>query len=65
MMIINATSKWWSGTGSRLIKELLPDVREGRIERGQVFNRVIGLEEVPAGYRVMDERESTKIMIET
>jgi threonine dehydrogenase-like Zn-dependent dehydrogenase len=45
------------------IEELLPDVLEGRIEPGQVFDRVIGLDEVPAGYRAMDERKSLKIMI--
>lgn len=45
------------------IEELLPDVLEGRIEPGRVFDRVIGLDEVPAGYRAMDERKSLKIMI--
>ncbi|HWZ61490.1 MAG TPA: hypothetical protein VNX02_00590 [Steroidobacteraceae bacterium] len=45
------------------IEELLPDVLEGRIEPGRVFDRVIGPEEAPAGYRSMDERKSLKIMI--
>jgi threonine dehydrogenase-like Zn-dependent dehydrogenase len=45
------------------IEELLPDVLEGRIEPGKVFDRVIGIEEVPAGYRAMDERKAIKIMI--
>ena len=45
------------------IEELLPDVLEGRIVPGRVFDRVIGLDEVPAGYRAMDERKSLKIMI--
>src|SRR5947208_951795 len=40
------------------IDELLPDVLEGRIEPGRVFDRVIGLDEVPDGYRAMDEREA-------
>jgi len=43
--------------------ELLPDVLEGRIQPGRVFDRVIGLEEVPNGYRAMDQRESIKVMI--
>jgi threonine dehydrogenase-like Zn-dependent dehydrogenase len=43
--------------------ELLPDVLEGRIEPGRVFDRVIGLDEVPAGYRAMNERESIKVMV--
>jgi len=45
------------------IQELLPDILEGRIEPGSVFDRVIGLGEVPDGYRAMDERKSLKIMI--
>src|SRR5438067_2701380 len=45
------------------IEELLPDVLEGRIEPGRVFDRVIGLNEVPDGYRAMDEREAIKVMV--
>jgi threonine dehydrogenase-like Zn-dependent dehydrogenase len=45
------------------IQELLPDILEGRIEPGRVFDRVIGLDEVPDGYRAMDERKSLKVMI--
>ena len=45
------------------IEELLPDVLEGRIEPGRVFDRVIGLDEVPDGYRAMNEREAIKIMV--
>ncbi len=46
------------------IEELLPDILEGRIEPGRVFDRVIGLDEVPDGYRAMNERESIKVMVE-
>jgi threonine dehydrogenase-like Zn-dependent dehydrogenase len=46
------------------IEELLPDILEGRIEPGRVFDRVVGLDEVPDGYRAMDERESIKVMVE-
>ena len=46
------------------IEELLPDVLEGRIEPGRVFDRAIGLDEVPDGYRAMNEREAIKVMIE-
>jgi threonine dehydrogenase-like Zn-dependent dehydrogenase len=45
------------------IDELLPDVLEGRIEPGQVFDRVTNLDGVPDGYRAMDEREAIKVMI--
>lgn len=45
------------------IEELLPDVLEGKIEPGRVFDRTIGLEEVPDGYRAMANREALKVMI--
>jgi len=45
------------------IDELLPDVRNGRIEPSKVFDRVIGLEEVPEGYRAMNECEAIKVMV--
>ena len=45
------------------IDELLPDVLEGRIDPGRVFDRVIGLEEVPEGYRAMNDREAIKVMV--
>lgn len=46
------------------IDELLPDVLEGRIEPGRVFDSVIGLDAVPDGYRAMDERKAIKVMVE-
>jgi threonine dehydrogenase-like Zn-dependent dehydrogenase len=46
------------------IDELLPDVLEGRIHPGRVFDRVIDLEEVSDGYRAMDQRESIKVIID-
>ncbi|MFN7943937.1 MAG: zinc-dependent alcohol dehydrogenase family protein [Blastocatellia bacterium] len=45
------------------IDELLPDVLEGRIEPGRVFDRVTGLDGVPDGYRAMNEREALKVMV--
>jgi len=45
------------------IDELLPDVLEGRIEPGRVFDRVVRLDEVPDGYRAMNEREAIKVLI--
>jgi threonine dehydrogenase-like Zn-dependent dehydrogenase len=46
------------------IDELLPDVLEGRIEPGRVFDRVTNLDGVPDGYRAMNERKALKVMIE-
>jgi threonine dehydrogenase-like Zn-dependent dehydrogenase len=45
------------------IEELLPDILEGRIEPGRVFDRVIGLDDVPDGYRAMNDREAIKVMV--
>ncbi len=45
------------------IEELLPDVLEGRIEPGRVLDRVITLDEVPDGYRAMNERKAIKVMV--
>ena len=46
------------------IEGLLPDVLEGRIEPGRVFDRGVGLDEVPDGYRAMNEREAIKVVVE-
>jgi threonine dehydrogenase-like Zn-dependent dehydrogenase len=45
------------------IEELMPDVLEGRIEPGRVFDRVTSLDGVPDGYRAMDARDAIKVMI--
>ncbi|HEX8156503.1 MAG TPA: zinc-dependent alcohol dehydrogenase family protein [Solirubrobacteraceae bacterium] len=45
------------------IEELLPDVLEGTIEPGRVFDRTVGLDGVPDGYRAMNEREALKVMV--
>ncbi len=45
------------------IEDLLPDILEGRIEPGKVFDRNVGLDGVPDGYRAMADRESIKVMV--
>lgn len=45
------------------IDELLPEILEGRIEPGRVFDRIVGLDGVPDGYRAMNDRESIKVMV--
>ena len=44
--------------------ELMPDVLEGRIEPGLVFDRITSIDGVPDGYRAMNDREAIKVMIE-
>src|SRR3954467_3784392 len=45
------------------IDELLPDVLEGRIEPGRVFDRTVDLDGVPDGYCAMNDRESIKVLV--
>jgi threonine dehydrogenase-like Zn-dependent dehydrogenase len=45
------------------IEELLTDVLEGRIEPGRVFDHTGTLDEVPDGYRAMNERKILKFQI--
>jgi threonine dehydrogenase-like Zn-dependent dehydrogenase len=45
------------------IDDLLPDILEGRIDPGKVFDRTVGLDGVPDGYRAMADRESIKVMV--
>jgi threonine dehydrogenase-like Zn-dependent dehydrogenase len=45
------------------IEELLPDVLDGKIEPGRVFDRTVRLDEVPDGYRAMQARKALKVMI--
>lgn len=46
------------------IEELLPDVLEGRIHPGRVFDRTVDLDGVPDGYRAMNGRDALKVLIE-
>jgi threonine dehydrogenase-like Zn-dependent dehydrogenase len=45
------------------IDELLPLVLDGTIEPGRVFDRTIGMDEVPAGYQAMADREALKVLV--
>src|SRR3954447_5692531 len=45
------------------IEGLLPDVLEGTIEPGRVFDLTTGLDGVPNGYRAMNDREALKVLV--
>jgi threonine dehydrogenase-like Zn-dependent dehydrogenase len=45
------------------IEELMPDILDGTVEPGRVFDLAIGLADVPEGYRAMSDRESIKARI--
>src|SRR5579859_4516128 len=46
------------------IEGLLPDVLEGRLQPGRVFDRTTDLRGVPDGYRAMANRQAIKVLIE-
>lgn len=45
------------------IEELLPEVLDGRIEPGRVFDLELPLSEVAEAYAAMDERRATKVLL--
>lgn len=45
------------------VDELLPGILDGTVNPGLVFDRTIGLEDTPNGYRAMDDREALKVLI--
>ena len=45
------------------IEELLPDVLEGTVQPGKVFDRTVDLDGVPDGYRAMADREALKVLV--
>jgi len=47
------------------IDELLPDVLDGKIQPGRVFDQTVTLDEVPGGYRAMAERRALKVMVQS
>ena len=36
---------------------------DGSIDTGQVFDRTIGMDDVPAGYQAMADREALKVLV--
>jgi threonine dehydrogenase-like Zn-dependent dehydrogenase len=46
------------------VEELMPAVLDGTVQPGKVFDRTIGLEQVPDGYRAMDRREALKVLVQ-
>jgi threonine dehydrogenase-like Zn-dependent dehydrogenase len=45
------------------IEELMPDVLDGTLQPGRVFDRAVDLADVPDGYRAMASREALKVMV--
>ncbi|GAB3706585.1 zinc-binding dehydrogenase [Mariniluteicoccus flavus] len=45
------------------LEEFIPEVLDGRLNPGKVFDRVMALDEAPEAYRLMDERKALKVML--
>jgi threonine dehydrogenase-like Zn-dependent dehydrogenase len=64
LVLRNITITGGAAPARAYIEELLPDVLEGRIEPGRVFDRTVSLDQVPDGYRAMADREALKVLIQ-
>ena len=45
------------------IEQLMPDILDGTIEPGRVFDRTYPLEQTPQGYADMDNRDVLKALV--
>jgi threonine dehydrogenase-like Zn-dependent dehydrogenase len=45
------------------IERLLPGVLDGTVDPGRVFDRTVALDDVPDGYRAMDDRTALKVLV--
>jgi threonine dehydrogenase-like Zn-dependent dehydrogenase len=63
-MMRNITLTGGAAPARAYIEELMPDILDGKIEPGRVFDSTIGLDKVPDGYRAMADRESLKVLIQ-
>jgi threonine dehydrogenase-like Zn-dependent dehydrogenase len=45
------------------IDELMPGILNGTVNPGKVFDRTVSLDDVPAAYHAMDDREALKVLI--
>jgi len=63
MVMRNLTLTGGAAPARAYIEELLPDVLDGTIQPGRVFDRTVSLEGVPDGYRAMADREALKVLV--
>lgn len=62
-MMRNVTLTGGVAPARAYIEELMPDILDGRVDPGRVFDRTIGLSDVPDGYRAMADRKALKVLI--
>jgi threonine dehydrogenase-like Zn-dependent dehydrogenase len=62
-MMRNITLTGGAAPARAYIEQLLPDILDGLVEPGKVFDRTVSLDEVPDGYRAMADRTALKVLI--
>jgi threonine dehydrogenase-like Zn-dependent dehydrogenase len=45
------------------MEDLMPHILDGQIYPSRVFDRTVALEDVPEGYRFMNDREALKVLV--
>ncbi len=63
VLLRNITLTGGASPARAYIGELMPDILDGTIEPGRVFDRTVSLDQVPDGYRAMANREALKILV--
>lgn len=63
-MMGNLTVTGGAAPARAYIEELLPDILEGTVEPGRVFNHTVGIDGIPDGYRAMADRTALKTLIQ-
>jgi hypothetical protein len=63
MLLRNITLTGGAAPARAYIEELMPDILDGTIEPGRVFDRTVSLDQVPDGYCAMAGREALKVLI--
>jgi hypothetical protein len=63
MLLRNLTLTGGAAPARAYIEELLPDILDGTIEPGRVFDRTVSVDQVPDGYGAMAARDALKVLI--
>jgi threonine dehydrogenase-like Zn-dependent dehydrogenase len=63
MMMRNIRLTGGASPARAYIDELMPDILDGAVEPGRVFDRSVGLDEAVDGYRSMADRQALKVLI--
>ncbi|WP_020393110.1 zinc-binding dehydrogenase [Kribbella catacumbae] len=63
MFVPNITLTGGVAPARAYIERLLPDVLDGKVQPGKVFDQTVALDNISAGYRAMDERTALKVLV--